>query len=153
MERSPRNPKEGVLSLDILFLIVVVAGILTVGTLTIFLFELNDTKDVTRARTVAFTTIVFFELFLVFAMRSPRQTLWSIGLFTNKNLILAVLASMALQVLVVYTPFLQGPFNTEPLTAFDWVRTLLISFSAFAFVEVLKVVRRSWSGRPRDDRD
>ncbi len=153
MERSPRNPKEGVLSRDILFLIVVVAGILTVGTLTIFLFELNDTKDVTRARTVAFTTIVFFELFLVFAMRSPRQTLWSIGLFTNKNLILAVLVSMALQVLVVYTPFLQGPFNTEPLTAFDWVRTLLISFTAFAFVEALKVVRRSWPGRPRDDRD
>jgi Ca2+-transporting ATPase len=143
MERPPRNPKEGVLSRDILFLIVVVAGILTVGTLGIFFWELNYSgADVTRARTVAFTTIVFFELFLVFAMRSPRQPIWQIGLFTNTKLILAVLASMALQMVVIYTPFLQGAFNTEPLTAFDWIRTLVISLSAFAFVEVLKVVRQ-----------
>jgi len=145
MDRPPRNPREGVLSRDILFLIFVVAGILTVGTLGIFFLELNDGADVTRARTVAFTTIVFFELFLVFAMRSPRQTLWSVGLFTNTKLIVAVLASMALQALVIYTPFLQGPFGTEPLTAWDWARTILISLTAFAFVEALKVARSRWS--------
>lgn len=144
MERPPRNPKEGVLSQDILFLIAVVAGILTVGTLGVFFLELNDGADVTRARTVAFTTIVFFELFLVFAIRSPRQTVWSVGLFTNPKLILAVLGSMALQALVVYTPFFHGVFETEALTPFDWVRILLISFTAFAFVEALKVLRRSW---------
>jgi len=153
MARSPRNPKEGVLSRDILFLIVVVAVILTVGTLGIFFWELAGQADVIRARTVAFTTLVFFELFLVFAIRSPRQTLWSVGPLSNPKLIVAVLASMALQLLVVYTPFLQGPFQTEPLTVVDWVRTLLISFSAFAFVEALKVGRRAWAGRPRDDRN
>lgn len=153
MSRSPRNPKEGVLSRDILFLIVVVAVILTVGTLGIFFWELNAGADPIRARTVAFTTLVFFELFLVFAMRSPRQTLWSVGLFTNTKLILAVLASMALQIFVIYTPFLQGPFSTENLSVFDWVRTLLISFTAFVFVDTLKVLRRRWPGRRRDDRD
>lgn len=141
MDRPPRNPKEGVLSREILFLIFVVAGILTVGTLGVFLLELDAGADAVRARTVAFTTIVFFELFLVFAIRSPRQTVWQIGLFTNTKLILAVLISMALQGMVVYTPFLQGVFETEPLTAMDWLETLLISFSAFALVEVLKVVR------------
>ncbi|TLZ79158.1 MAG: hypothetical protein E6K11_07185 [Methanobacteriota archaeon] len=119
----------------------------------IFFLELAGQADVIRARTVAFTTLVFFELFLVFAIRSPRQTLWSVGPLSNPKLIVAVLASMALQLLVVYTPFLQGPFQTEPLTVLDWVRTLLISFSAFAFVETLKVVRRAWPGRPRDDRN
>ena len=79
MDRPPRNPKEGVLSRDILFLIVIVSAILTVGTLGVFFLELLDGADATRARTVAFTTIVFFELFLVFAMRSPRQTIWQIG--------------------------------------------------------------------------
>jgi len=142
MERPPRNPREGVLSRDILFLIIVVAGILTFGTLGIFFWERNEGADVVRARTVAFTTIVFFELFLVFAMRSPRQPIWKIGLFTNTKLIVAVLASMALQAVVIYTPSLQTAFGTEPLTASDWVRTLVISFTAFAFVEVLKVARR-----------
>src|SRR3989449_578309 len=141
MDRPPRNPKEGVLSRDILFLIVVVSGILTVGTLGVFFLELREGADATRARTVAFTTIVFFELFLVFAMRSPRQTIWQIGLFTNTKLILAVLASIALQVAVIYTPFLHAVFETEPLTPLDWLETVLISFTAFAFVEVLKVVR------------
>src|SRR5439155_420789 len=85
--------------------------------------------------------IMFIALFLVFAMRSPRQTIWQIGLFTNTKLIVAVLASMALQVAVIYTPFLHGVFQTEPLTPLDWLETVLISFTAFAFVEVLKVLR------------
>ena len=142
MNRPPRNPKEGVLSRDILFLIVVVSAILTVGTLGVFFLELREGADPTRVRTVAFTTIVFFELFLVFAMRSPRQTIWEIGLFTNPKLILAVLGSMLLQVVVVYTPFLRDVFGTEPLTALDWLETLLISFTAFALVDVLKVIRK-----------
>ncbi len=142
MNRPPRNPKEGVLSRDILFLIVVVATILTVGTLGLFFWELAGNASPTRAQTVAFTTIVFFELFLVFAVRSPRQTLWKIGFFTNKKLIYAVLLSMTLQVMVIYAPVFQVPFNTEALSAFDWVRTLLISFSAFVVVEVLKVARQ-----------
>lgn len=142
MSRPPRNPREGVLSKDIFFLILLVAGILTVGTLGIFYWEQADGSDAIRTQTVAFTTIVFFELFLVFAIRSPRQTLWRVGFLTNKKLIIAVLASMALQVLVIYAPFLSVPFGTEPLTAWDWIRTLVISFTAFLIVEALKVVRR-----------
>ena len=49
--------------------------------------------------------------------------------------------SMALQVAVIYTPFLHQVFETEPLTPLDWLETVLISFTAFAFVEVLKVLR------------
>ncbi len=150
MNRRPRNPKEGVLSREIAFLIVIVATVLTVGTLGIFAWELHDGSDPVRTQTVAFTTIVFFELFLVFAIRSPRQTLWQIGLFTNKKLIYAVLVSMALQVMVIYVPFFQTAFHTQPLTPFDWVRTLGISFTAFLLVEFLKLVRqrRSVSAKP-----
>ena len=74
-------------------------------------------------------------------MRSPRQTIWQIGLLTNTKLILAVLGSMALQVAVIYTPFLHDVFETEALSPLDWLETVLISFTAYAFVEVLKVVR------------
>src|SRR5438093_12177693 len=113
MDRPPRNPREGVLSRDIIFLFFVVSAILTVGTLGVFFLELQERADAVRARTVAFTTIVFFELFLVFSMRPPRQTIWQIGLFTNTKLILALLASMSLQVAAVYTPVLHDAFDTE----------------------------------------
>ncbi len=148
MGRPPRNPKEGVLSRDIVFLIVTVAAILTIGTLGIFFWEQADGSDPIRTQTVTFTTIVFFELFLVFAIRSPRQTLRQVGLLTNKKLIYAVLVSMALQLMVIYVPFFQGPFHTEPLTAFDWVRTILISLTAFLLVELLKWIRQ-WRARKR----
>ena len=142
MNRRPRNPKEGVLSKDTAFLIVIVAIILTVGTLGSYAWEVQEGSSATRTQTVTFTTIVFFELFLVFAIRSPRQTVWQIGFFTNKKLIYAVLVSMALQIMVIYVPFFQIAFHTEPLTWFDWVRTVVISFSAFLVVEFLKVVRQ-----------
>ncbi len=142
MNRNPRNPKEGVLSKDTAFIIVIVAAVLTVGTLGIFAWELNDNSSPVRTQTVAFTTIVFFELFLVFAIRSPRQTVRQIGFLTNKKLIYAVLVSMVLQVMVIYVPFFQVAFHTEPLTAFDWIRTLAISLSAFVVVEFVKIVRQ-----------
>lgn len=142
MGRPPRNPKEGVLSKDIGFLIVAVAAILTVGTLGIFAWEQMDGSDPVRTQTVTFTTIVFFELFLVFAIRSPRQTIWQIGLFTNRKLIYAVLLSMALQLMVIYVPLFQAPFHTEELTAWDWVRTIVISLTAFLIVELMKWIRQ-----------
>ncbi len=142
MRRPPRNPKEGVLSRETGFLIVVVAAILTVGTLGIFAWELADGSDPVRTQTVAFTTIVFFELFLVFAIRSPRETIRRIGFFTNPKLIYAVLLSMALQIMVIYVPVFQVPFHTEALTTWDWVRTVLISLSAFVTVEALKWARQ-----------
>src|SRR2546430_3409341 len=140
MARPPRNPKEGVLSRDILFLIVVVSVILTVGTLGVFFLELSEKADAIRARTVAFTTIVFFELFLVFSMRSPRQTIWQIGLFTNTKLIIAVLGSMALQAAVIYTPFLHDVFETEPLTPRDWLLTVLSSPPAIPLAPGLQLL-------------
>ena len=148
MDRPPRNPKEGVLSKDIAFLIVVVALVLTLGTLGIFAWERADGSDPIRTQTVAFTTIVFFELFLVFAIRSPRQNLWQVGFLTNRKLIYSVLLSMALQIMVIYTPFFQTAFHTEALTAFDWVRTLAISFTAFALVEGIKWARRRRAESP-----
>lgn len=142
MSRPPRNPKEGVLSREIGFLIIVVAAILTIGTLGIFAWEQIEGSDPVRTQTVTFTTIVFFELFLVFAIRSPRQTIWQIGFLTNRKLIYAVLLSMALQLMVIYVPLFQTPFHTEALTAWDWVRTIVISLSAFLIVELMKWARQ-----------
>ena len=70
------------------------------------------------------------------------KELWQIGLFTNRKLIYAVLVSAALQIMVIYLPFFQTAFHTEPLTLFDWIRTLVISLSAFLMVEFLKLVRQ-----------
>jgi len=148
MDRPPRDPKESVLSRDVLFFIVIIAAILTVGTLGVFVLELSEhSGDVVRARSVAFTTIVFFELFLVFSIRSPRETLWKIGVLTNKKLLIAVGVSAALQIAVIQIPYLEPVFDTKALDLLDWVQTLVVGFTAFLFVEVSKVVRRTLQKR------
>ncbi len=142
MRRPPRDPKEGVLSREVVGLIALVAGVLTVGTLGIFFLEIAQHGDVTVARTVAFTTLVFFELFLVFSMRAPRENIWQSGPFTNPKLVLAVVASAALQVLVVQVGALQPVFDTAPLSLQDWVQTILVALTAFFVVEGVKFGRR-----------
>ena len=151
MERPPRDPKENVLSRDVLFFIVIIAGILTVGTLGVFFLELVEHPgDIVRARGVAFTTIVFFELFLVFSIRSPRETLWKVGFLTNKKLIVAVVISAALQVAAIQIPFLEPVFDTRGgLDPLDWLQTIVVGLTAFLFVEVSKVVRRFVQERTR----
>ena len=143
MDRPPRDPKESVLSRDVLFFIVIIAAILTVGTLGVFLLELQEhSGDVARARSVAFTTIVFFELFLVFSIRSPRETLWKVGVLSNKKLLVAVAISGLLQIAVIQLPYFEPVFDTRALDALDWVQTFAVGLTAFLFVEVSKVVRR-----------
>ena len=64
---------------------------------------------------MAFTTLILFQLFNVFNARSDDDSAFR-GLFENPWLWAAVSASVALQVVVVYTPFLQRAFSTESLT-------------------------------------
>ncbi len=151
MERPPRNPKENVLSREVVFFIATIAGILTVGTLGVFFLELwENPGDVTRARSVAFTTIVFFELFLVFSIRSPRETLFRVGFLTNRKLIVAVLVSAVLQIAVIQLPFFEPVFDTTALNALDWAQVFAISLSAFLLVEASKIVRRRFRARAND---
>jgi Ca2+-transporting ATPase len=73
------------------------------------------------------------------ATRSDRDTLWQIGLFSNKTMLGSVLLTFALQMAVIYVPFLNRAFSTTPLS----LRDLLISF-AFSVVVFLAVEFFKW---------
>ncbi len=78
----------------------------------------------------------------VLAVRSGRQSLFSAGLFSNKALLASVLATVALQLALMYVPFLRGFFQTVPLSALEVVVVMLISSVIFWAVELDKLVRR-----------
>ena len=79
-------------------------------------------------RTALFTTLTFAQMAHVLAIRSRRETLFRRGILTNRPLLLAVAATVLLQVAVVYAPPLQGIFRTVPLLP----RTLALCASASA---------------------
>ncbi len=94
-----------------------------------------------EARTVAFTTLVLAQLVNVFCARSDETSAFR-GLLANPWLWLAVVVSMALQVVVVYVPGFQEAFATVPLDAGDWALCLGAASSVLWSSEIVKLVRR-----------
>ncbi len=121
MDRPPRDPRERILSKTMLADIIIVGIIIATGTLLLFMWTLP--MGAVKAITVAFTTIVMFEMVRVQSVRMK----FNVGFFSNPKLILAMAVSIGLQFLVVYTPFLQPVFNTVSLGLMDWLKIILVS--------------------------
>jgi len=121
MSRPPRDPKEKIMGKTPMIDMVIVGVIMMIGTL--FLFQLKLPLGIEKAQTVAFTTLVIFQMFRVQSMHVGTH----VGIFANRSLSVAVISSIILQLVVIYTPFLQDLFGTVPLTFMEWVEILLIS--------------------------
>jgi Ca2+-transporting ATPase len=121
MHRPPRQPEESIFAQGMGGQILSSGFFIGLGTLLIFAFYLRESGNLTLARTIAFCTLVFFQLFYVFTCRTEDYTLkWS-NLFANSLLVMAVLFSLLLQIMVIYLPFLQRVFHTTPLNLEHWV--------------------------------
>ena len=144
MKRKPRSPKETVFKGIVSF--IMTGGFLGfLGGLTIFswvYFKETGQTDLILARTMVFTFIVMFKLFLVFSCRSFKESILKLGLFTNKKMILAVGFSLLLQLLVIYHPMFQRFFGTTNLGFYDWLIILPLALSGFILMEVKKQWRK-----------
>jgi len=138
MQRKPRKVDDKIVNKSEFIRMIFTAIIMTVGTL--FVFESFDPKNnLALAQTMAFTTIVFFQLFQALNCRSVDKSLFKVGVFRNKFLLGAILVSVALQVLILYTP-LNRVFDVVPLGIYEWSIVLLVSSSIFILREVWKAV-------------
>ena len=97
--------------------------------------------DIARARTMIFTGAVLFELFIVFSIHTSLA-FWK-KLFTNKYLVAAFLISFALQLAVLYTPWLSNIMETVPLRLVDWALIGVFIASSLAVVEFVKWLDRA----------
>ena len=102
--------------------------------------------DLRHAQTMAFTTLMLFQLFNVFNARSDTTSAFT-RLFTNRWLWAAVGLSLALHVLVIYTPFLQQAFSTTALSVRDWLLCLVVASSVLWIRELNKAVGASDESR------
>ncbi len=124
-----------------------VGVIMMIGTLGVMDWALpaglipGGTGDMKYAQTLAFTTLVFFQLFNALNARSDEDSAFK-GLFSNKWLWLALFISVLLQIAVIYLPFLQTPFNTVPLSAQDWLLCILVGSTVMWLRELVKVFQR-----------
>lgn len=141
MKRPPRKAKEAVVTKKRVFLMLVQGGFIAFCSLLAFCFVLFVEKGgIDRARTAAFIVLSCSQLFHSFNCRHMRESLFRIGIFTNKNLVAANLTSFALQMMVIYIPFLQKVFKTQALGFSDWVLVVSISSLPLWVMEFFKMV-------------
>ena len=119
MERKPRSKNERIISNPIIVRMVIVGVTMMVGTLAIFKLY-NPETNLVYAQTMAFSTLMMFQMFNVLNCRSEFNSLFKVGIFTNMKLLGAILISILMQIIVIHTP-LSTYFKTVPLTGLDWL--------------------------------
>jgi Ca2+-transporting ATPase len=147
MRQPPRPPSEGVLTPRMWRGIVFVGVVMAAGTLFVLDASLpgglvDGRGDLRYAQTMTFTTLMLFQMFNVVNARSDEQSAF-IHLFTNAWLWAAIVASVMLQVLVVYVPFLQRAFGTTALSVGDWAFSVAIASSVLWLREGSKLIARA----------
>jgi Ca2+-transporting ATPase len=145
LQRPPRHPDEPMLG-PVQWRFIIATGLLQAGaTLGVFVWALNA-RDLSEARNLAFSVLVFGELFRAFAARSTTRVFWEVGAFTNLRLLAVVLFSVVMQLGIHHIPGAQAVFEIGPLSAADCVLTLLVALGPVTVIEVAKLGRRWHAG-------
>lgn len=137
MALPPRAPDKKPISTRMLFSIILFGLIMGFGTLAVFYYY----KDISlaKAQTMAFTTLVMFQMFAVLSSRTSKHSLSALNPFSNVFLLLGILFSISLQVAVIYVPQLQVIFGTTGLSLVEWIEIIVISSTGFIVMELSKL--------------
>ena len=159
MNRKPRKLTDRVIDADmwgdIIYVGLIMAAVTLIGMdmhLSGGLFTdrsvdaLGHEAQMVEARTMGFTILVFAQLFNALASRSAKQSAF-VGLFSNKYLWGAIGISIALQLLVIYVPFLNTAFGTTPLPAMAWLECICLAALVLVATELRKLVLRLLDAR------
>jgi P-type Ca2+ transporter type 2C len=146
MEHAPRPRDEGIITHRMWGGILFVGVIMAAGTLLVLDASLpggliQGSGTLRYAQTMAFTTLMLFQLFNVFNARSDEQSAFH-GLFRNHWLWGAIGVSLGLHVAVIYVPVLQNAFSTTNLTLDDWLRCAAVASSVLWLRELSKLLTR-----------
>jgi P-type Ca2+ transporter type 2C len=151
METPPRRRNALIVNRPILYEIGFIAVIMALGTLFLFNRALDRTGDIMFAQTTAFLTMALFQVWNSLNVRSRTQSLFQLGLFSNKWLVGAVVFSAALLVIATLVPFLQVALSTQALPVSEWGIILLVTSSVFVADEMRKLLVRRGTIPMKDD--
>jgi len=140
MKRPPRHPKESIFAQGLGTHIIWVG--LLMGGISILTQALSIRSGTAHWQTMVFTVLCLSQIGHVLAIRSETESIFSMGLMSNKPLLGAVALTFGLQMATIYVPFLNPIFKTEPLTLNELAFTLAMSSAVFIAVEIEKTVKR-----------
>jgi Ca2+-transporting ATPase len=142
LERPPRHPKEGIMSRLLIERTILVALIISIGIVYEFVHTLNQGASLEKARTIAVTTMVFFQFFQAYNSRSETHSLFTMNPLGNPFLFFGTIAAFIAHLAAIYLPVMQWIFRLEPIHWGEWLRIGLVSVTVVIAVEVDKWLRR-----------
>jgi Ca2+-transporting ATPase len=143
MNRPPRKPDEPVITRARAWLMMFQGIFIAFCTLSAFVYVLSvEREGIGRARTVALAVLTCSELFHSFSCRSQKESLFKLGVLSNPSLVVANVLSFLLQLSIIYAPFFQPIFKTQPLSFTDLGVILVFSSLPFWVMEAVKAVNR-----------
>lgn len=140
MSRPPRNPGQSIfadgLGTHVIWVGMLLAA-LTIGTqaYAIYIADMHW-------QTMVFTVLCLGQLMHVMAIRSEEVSLFTMGIFSNRPMIITVVITFILQLGIIYLPFCNTIFETQPLTLTELLACILISSIILIAVEIEKAMRR-----------
>jgi Ca2+-transporting ATPase len=148
LRRPPRQPKEPMIGRP-QWISIVITGLLQGSvTLGVFIWALRE-RNLSEARNLAFSTLVFGEVLRSFASRSPTRLFWEVGAFTNLRLLAVVVASVVAQLAIHHMPVTERLFQIHNLSLGDCLLSLLMGLIPVTVIEIAKLVRRVGKGSPK----
>lgn len=139
MDQAPRPKKEPIVNRFMQVGIAIQTVAITAATLIAYALGLK-TGDILVAETMAFATLSISELLRAYTARSERYPLLKMGIFKNKYMNYAVVGSLLLVLAVIYLPFLNGIFDTIPLSLRAWEQIIPLLLIPSIGAELVKYI-------------
>jgi Ca2+-transporting ATPase len=149
MNRPPRKPQEGLFSEGVGIRILWQGMLIGLLSLTAYWLALHWGRSIEEAHTMAFVAMAMSQLVHSFNVRSIKQSLFAIGIISNRSLAYAFIVSAASLFLVIFTPLLREVFETAILRPYDWVVVLSLSVVPLVLVEISKLAGRLAKAKKR----
>ena len=150
MRRPPRRPDAPVLSFFVIGRTLVVATLMAAGALGLFLVEYRSAMDagiapavaLAEAQTGAVTTVILFQIFYLLNCRSLKDSLLTIGLWSNPWIYVGIGTVLLLQFAFIYLPFMNVIFGSAPLAPNAWIEAVLVAFPIMLIIGAEKWWRK-----------
>ena len=142
LDQKPRDPKASILDAPLARKVVWHGALIATASMTAFFIGLNA-GGAALASTMAFATLALARLFHGFNCRGG-ESIFKLGLFTNKWVPLAWLGGFVLLALVLFVPFLQSAFSVAPLTAVQFAQIVGLAFAPTAIVQIGRLIKMAF---------
>ena len=150
MQHPPRNAAKPILDGFLLWRIALVSSVLIVGTISVFLWELQRGEPLEVSRTAAINALVMGQIFYLLSVRQDTAAAWvPRNLGGNISIYAAIATVICLQLLFSYWGPMTELFGTAPVDGLAWAWALMIGILVFLTVEIEKTWRRRDTSRSR----